>query len=62
MKKKVILLKEILCGFISSGEQEIQDDYDKEIYKFFENNLIYFDDDQYYAFEKKGKSCRVFPL
>ena len=59
-EEKVILLKEILCGFISSGGQAIQDDYDKEIYKFFENNLIYFDDDQYYAFEKKGKVVGFF--
>ena len=53
--EKLVLLKEILCGFISSGEKKIQDEYDKEIFDFFKNNLIYFDNDQYYGFEKRGK-------
>ena len=53
--EKKELLKEILCGFISSNEEEIQDKYDKEIFNFFQNNFIYEKDDQYYGFEKKGK-------
>ena len=58
--EKLVLLKEILCGFISSGEKKIQDEYDKEIFDFFKNNLIYFDDDQYYGFEKRGKVVGFF--
>ena len=57
---KLVLLKEILCGFISSGEKKIQDEYDKEILYFFRNNLIYLDDDQYYGFEKRGKVVGFF--
>ena len=57
---KLVLLKEILCGYISSGVKKIQDDYDKEIFNFFENNLIYLDDEQYYGFEKKGKVVGFF--
>ncbi len=52
---KVVLLKEILCGYISSGEKKIQDEYDREIFDYFKNNLIYNDNDQYYGFEKRGK-------
>ena len=59
-EEKLVLLKEILCGFISSGENPIQDDYDKEIFNFFKNNLIYLDDDQYYGFEKRGKVVGFF--
>ena len=59
-EEKLVLLKEILCGFISSGEKKIQDDYDKEIFDFFKNNLIYLDDDQYYGFEKRGKVVGFF--
>ena len=58
--EKLVLLKEILCGFISSGEKEIQDSYDKEIFNFFKNNLIYLDNDQYYGFEKRGKVVGFF--
>ena len=58
--EKLVLLKEILCGFISSGEKKIQDEYDKEIFDFFKNNLIYFDNDQYYGFEKRGKVVGFF--
>tara|TARA_Y100001980_G_C14556284_1_gene347227 strand:+ start:2837 stop:6619 length:3783 start_codon:yes stop_codon:yes gene_type:complete len=58
--EKLVLLKEILCGFISSGEKKIQDKYDKEIFDFFINNLIYFHDDQYYGFEKRGKVVGFF--
>ena len=58
--EKLVLLKEILCGFISSGEKKIQDDYDKEIFDFFKNNFIYLDDDQYYGFEKRGKVIGFF--
>ena len=50
--EKVVLLKEILCGYISSGGKVIQDRYDKEIFDFFENNLIYEEDGEYYTFEK----------
>ena len=52
---KLVLLKEILCGYISSGEKKIQDEYDKGIFDYFKNNLIYYDDEQYYGFEKRGK-------
>lgn len=58
--EKIVLLKEILCGFISSGEKKIQDDYDNEIFNFFKNNFIYLDDDQYYGFEKRGKVVGFF--
>ena len=59
--EKFILLKEILCGYISSGEKVIQDKYDKWIFEFFKNNLIYMDDnEQYYGFEKRGKVVGFF--
>ena len=59
--EKVVLLKEILCGYISSGGKVIQDRYDKEIFDFFENNLIYEEEDgEYYTFEKKGKVVGFF--
>ena len=54
MMKEVILLKEILCGYIDVYGGKIQDRYDKEIFDFFENNLIY-EDGEYYTFEKRGK-------
>ena len=58
---KVVLLKEILCGFISSGETDIQDVYDRDIKEFFKLNLIYKDDeDNYYGFEETGKVVGFF--
>ena len=59
-EEKKELLKEILCGFIVSGEEEIQDAYDKEILNFFQYNLIYYDNGQYYGFEKKGNVIGFF--
>lgn len=58
--EKVVLLKEILCGYISSGGKAIQDRYDKEIFDFFENNLIYEEGGEYYTFEKRGKVVGFF--
>ena len=58
--EKVVLLKEILCGYIVSGGKKIQDPYDFEIFRFFDDNLIYQNDGQYYGFEKKGKVVGFF--
>lgn len=58
--EKVVILKEILCGYIVSGGKKIQDPYDLEIFKFFNDNLIYQNDGQYYGFEKKGKVVGFF--
>ena len=57
---KVVVLKEILCGYIVSGGKKIQDHYDLEIFEFFKDNLIYQNDGQYYAFEEKGKVVGFF--
>jgi hypothetical protein len=65
--EKVVLLKEILCGFISSDPprkiNNIQDKYDKMIFEFFKLNLLYKkpDEDKYYAFEaKRGEVVGFF--
>jgi len=58
--EKVVLLKEILCGYIVSGGKKIQDNYDAEIFNFFEDNLLYENDGQYYGFEKRGKVVGFF--
>ena len=58
--EKVVVLKEILCGYIVSGGKKIQDPYDLEIFRFFDDNLIYQNDGQYYGFEKKGKVIGFF--
>ena len=57
---KVVVLKEILCGYIVSGGKKIQDHYDLEIFEFFKDNFIYQNDGQYYAFEEKGKVVGFF--
>ena len=57
---KTILLKEILCGFISTNGKKIQDEYDKIIFTFFQNNLIYESNDNYHILEKKGKVIGFF--
>lgn len=58
--EKVVVLKEILCGYIVSGGKKIQDQYDFEIFKYFNDNLIYQNDGQYYGFEKKGNVVGFF--
>uniref|UniRef100_A0A6C0FBD8 Helicase/UvrB N-terminal domain-containing protein n=1 Tax=viral metagenome TaxID=1070528 RepID=A0A6C0FBD8_9ZZZZ len=53
-EKKVILLKEILCEHISTGEPPV-DKIDNELFKFFKDNLIRKDENGEYSIYDKSK-------
>lgn len=60
-EEKLVLLKEILCEYINSGG-EIIDEIDKIVFNFFKKNLIYKDDSGGYHIldEKKGNPIGFF--